>query len=213
MQKVVNEFFNSGIPLGHRTTKSDIFPSKRNSFSSLLPPRSNFASAGAISQIAHTNVPTVAHHKLTSIPNVSKAKASEELLVYLHYNIPHHNYDLETRDNAVAQILLNRQVRIESALKSAGFSDCEASDVFLQRNIIDLVSEICNHGQRLKSCDIRVNLAARRLSTKTTSIRKAMEIVGFLSHEIDCAQSRLHVLIDFFFNYAVSSESSTFITC
>ena len=46
MQKVVNEFFNSGIPLGDRTTKSDIFPSKSKSCSSLLSPASIPSSDG-----------------------------------------------------------------------------------------------------------------------------------------------------------------------
>ena len=70
MRKVVNEFFNSMIPLGDMTTKSDIFPSKRKSCLSLLPLRSNSASTGAFSQIAHTNVPTVAQHKVILIPDV-----------------------------------------------------------------------------------------------------------------------------------------------
>ena len=71
IQKVVNDFFNSAIPLGDLTTKSDIFPLKRKSFSSLLPPISNSTSTGAISQIAYTNVPTVAQHKVILIPDVS----------------------------------------------------------------------------------------------------------------------------------------------
>ena len=89
--------------------------------------------------------------------------------MYLLYNIPHHLYDLEVQDNAVAQIILNchnRHFKVESALKLAGFSDYEASDVFLQRNIIDLVSEIRSHGQQLKSYDKRFSLAACRLFRK-----------------------------------------------
>mmetsp|Transcript_22243 Transcript_22243/g.28542 ORF Transcript_22243/g.28542 Transcript_22243/m.28542 type:complete len:508 (+) Transcript_22243:543-2066(+) len=217
MQKVVNEFFNSGIPLGDRTPKSDIFPSMRKSCSSIRSPASipssrmrNSVPTRSIPRIVCSDGPyggvsffangiigqnnylfrgngKIANKFPVSNkqPNLflkkddnkhirdslhsSKTKALEELSMYLLYNIPHHLYDLEVQDNAVAQIILNchnRHFKVESALKLAGFSDYEASDVFLQRNIIDLVSEIRSHGQQLKSCDKRFSLAACRLFRK-----------------------------------------------
>jgi len=231
MQKVVNEFFNSGIPLGDRTTKSDIFPSKSKSCSSLLSPASVPSSDGlygGVSSFANgmtgqNNYTFRGNEKMANkVPvsdkqsnfflkkddnkhirdslHSSKTKALEELSMYMLYNIPHHLYDLEMRDNAVAQIILNchnRHFTVESTMKLAGFSDYEASDVFLQRNIIDLVSEIRSHGQQLKSYDKRFSLAACRLLRKKTSIRKAMEPVGFFSRDINSVESRLLVLIVF----------------
>lgn len=122
------------------------------------------------------------------------------------------HFNTELYDNAAAYLLLDKSMSAEEALRSAGFVDCNVKDLFLQKDISQLVFNLRQNAS-LYNLDINALTAAHIIRmTRSVNIRHAMQIVGFTNQDIAEKKERHKILQCLAFD-DVMLDSSSAKTC
>ncbi len=197
MQKIVDHYYNCGVTIGERVTKSDVFPNKSKKYSTLLqltiPSSSNEKSP------TMTTATTTSTAGATTPANNIFAMEQYAKEMYYH-NLPMHFFEEEKRDDAVAYLLKNttKSMSTTFALKLAGFMDFEVSDPRLQKNVKEYVKILRqrsashkNHNHHPVKTQRAVEIIIKNSSI---TIRSAMKKATFSDFDLACFVQRLKVL-------------------
>lgn len=171
IQRVVDVYFNSGVSLFDKITKSDIFPDISQTYIALP---------------MHYLTPRCTSQDSTSVVTHSNAVLDNSLEKLTSHNLPQHYFSEEYRDKAVALLLSNDSLSINKALQSAGCYDMEMNNPVLKKSVENLISLLHKSiSSPMKTPEIHntYKKAAHHVQISKWNSMDSMKIVGFTAEE------------------------------